>query len=144
MSGVAAAVASWAHLFNNNHAVNTAVTFAHFAGVLIGGGMALAADRAAFRPVPQPADPRVHRWVAVALVVIFVSGILMMLADLDTYLTSWAFWIKMGLVVVLLGNGYARIRAEAHPAGGRWLRRTSAVSAALWLTILLAGTILTS
>lgn len=143
MSGaLGTAVAGWAHLYNNNHAVNTAVTFAHFAGVLVGGGLALSADRAAFSPRAAAIDPRLHRWVLGALAIVFASGVLMMLADLDTYLTSAVFWIKMALVVALLGNGYARIRVEAR--GGVWLRRVSAVSASLWLMILLAGTMLVS
>lgn len=136
------AIAGWAHLYNNNHVVNTGVTFAHFAGVLVGGGLALSADRAVFASRAVPIDTRVHRWVVGALVVVFVSGVLMMLADLDTYLTSAVFWTKMALVVLLLATGYARVRAEAR--GGVWLRRISAISAALWLVILLAGTMLTS
>lgn len=135
------AVAGWAHLYNDNHAVNTAVTFAHFAGVLVGGGLALSADRAAFTQAAA-IDRRLHRWVLGALVIVFASGALMMLADLHTYLTSAVFWIKMALVVALLGNGYARLRVEAR--GGVWLRRTSVVSASLWLVILLAGTMLVS
>ena len=142
MSALATAVSIWAHLYNNNHAVNTAVTFAHFGGVLVGGGLALAADRAAFRPQSGAVDPQVHRWVLGALVIIFVSGVLMMFADLDTYLTSPVFWSKMGLIVLLIGNGYLRIRVEKRSLA--WLRRTSAASAALWLVILLAGTMLTS
>jgi hypothetical protein len=46
----------------------------------------------------------------------------------------------MGLIALLLGNGYARIRAET--ATGPWLRRTSAVSVVLWLAVLLARTIM--
>lgn len=142
MSGaLGSAVTSWAHLYNNNHAVNATVTFAHFAGVLIGGGLALAADRDAFRASALPADPLLHRWVLIALAVVFASGMLMTLADLDTYVSSTAFWIKMSLVVLLLVNGYARIRAEARV--GVWLRRTSAVSAVLWLAVLLVSTMLT-
>jgi hypothetical protein len=137
------AVTSWAHLYNNNHAVNAAVTFAHFAGVLIGGGLALAADRDAFRPVAAAGDAQLHRWVVSALIVVIASGVLMMLADMETYFSSTAFWIKMGLFVLLVGNGYARIRAEARADGGAWLRRTSAVSAALWLAVLLVSTMLT-
>ena len=136
------AIAGWAHLYNNNHVVNTGVTFAHFAGVLVGGGLALSADRAALSPRAVAIDHRLHRWVLGALAVVFLSGVLMMLADLDTYLSSAVFWIKMTLVALLLVTGYARVRAEAR--GGVWLRRISAVSAALWLVILLAGTMLTS
>ncbi len=134
------AVAGWAHLYNNNDAVNTAVTYVHFAGVLVGGGLALAADRHAFRPSAASPDPQLHRWVVGALAFVFLSGILMMLADLDTYLTSTAFWIKMALIVLLLANGYGRIRAEG--GSGVWLRRTSAVSAVLWLAVLLTSTML--
>lgn len=141
-SALGTAVAGWAHLYNDNHAVNTAVTFAHSAGVLVGGGLALSADRAAFTPGAAAIDPRLHRWVLGALVIVFTSGALMMLADLDTYLTSAVFWIKMALVVALLGNGYARLRVEVR--GGVWLRRTSVVSASLWLVTLLAGTMLVS
>jgi hypothetical protein len=143
MSGaLGTAIAGWAHLYNDNHAVNTTVTFAHFAGVLVGGGLALSADRAAFSRRGPGTDPRLHRWVVGALGLVFVSGILMMFADLDTYLTSAVFWIKMALVVALLANGYVRVRVEAR--GGVWLRRTSALSASLWLLILLAGTMLVS
>lgn len=138
MSGL---VESWAHLYDNNRIVNIAVTFTHFAGVFVGGGLALAADRVAFRSAPEVVDHTVHRWVVAALAAVFVSGTLMLLADLDTFLTSAAFWIKMVLIVLLLANGYARIRAEAK---GQPLRRTAAISAALWIVVLLAGTILSS
>ena len=140
-SALESAITSWAHLYNNNHAVNATVTFAHFAGVLIGGGLALAADRDAFRAPALPVDRLLHRWVLSALAVVFASGMLMMLADLDTYVSSTAFWIKMSLIVLLVVNGYARIRAEAR--AGVWLRRTSAASAALWLGVLLVSTMLT-
>lgn len=138
MTGI---VAGWAHLYNNSGAVSTAVTYVHFAGVLVGGGLALAADRDAFRP-SATLDPQVHRWVVGALGFVLASGVLMFLADLDTYLTSTAFWVKMALLALLVANGYARIRAEQRP--GPWLRRTSAVSAGLWLAVLLASTTLNS
>jgi len=145
---------SWAHLYNNSKAVSTAVTFVHFAGMLVGGGFAVVADRDAFRHSPAilaaPGEREnlalVHRWVVGGLALVFVSGLLMMLADLNTYLTSTAFWVKMALVVLLLANGYGRIRAEAAlgraAAAATWLRRTSAASLALWLAVLLASTIL--
>ena len=148
-SALGSAVSSWAHLYNNNHVVNATVTFAHFAGVLIGGGLALSADRDAFRAGAEtgagastlPIDRLLHRWVLSALALVFASGVLMMLADLDTYVSSTAFWIKMSLIVLLVVNGYARIRAETR--AGVWLRRTSAASAALWLGVLLVSTMLT-
>jgi hypothetical protein len=117
------------------------VTYVHLAGMLVGGGFAIVADRDAFRsPAVRDNFAEVHKWVVGGLVVMFGSGILMMLADVNTYLTSAAFWVKMGLIALLLGNGYARIRTEA--AAGPWLRRTSAASVVLWLAVLLASTIM--
>jgi hypothetical protein len=159
MSGaLTTAVNGWAHLYNNNNAVSTAVTYVHFTGMLVGGGFALVADRDAFRLSPEAlgAAPfarqnfaEVHRWVVGGLAAVCASGMLMLLADLDTYLTSVAFWIKMGLVVLLLANGYGRVRAEARLETGSgaawtWLRRTSVLSFVLWLAVLLASIILDS
>lgn len=152
------AVAGWAHLYNNTTVLSVAVTYTHFAGMLVGGGSAVVADRDAFHWPPESlaAPPavrqnlaRVHTWVVGGLLVMFASGLLMMLADLDTYLTSTTFWIKMGLVALLVGNGYGRLRAEAAldrgtPAAWTWLRRTSAASLVLWFAILLASAILTT
>lgn len=149
-------LSGWAHLYNNSAAVSVAVTYAHFAGMLVGGGFAVVADRDAFRLSPASLEAsladranlaQVHRWVLGGLAFVFASGLLMMFADLETYLTSTAFWIKMGLVALLLANGYGRVRAEAALGGGRpaaatWLRRTSATSLVLWLAVLLASTIL--
>jgi len=54
----------------------------------------------------------VHRWVVAGLALIFTSGLLMMFAELDSFATSVVFWTKMGLIALLLGNGYKRMRAE--------------------------------
>ena len=148
-------VARWAHIYSDTKAVEMTVTWVHFAGILLGGGFAVVADRAGLGlSARAPAEPRavsaaVHRWVIAGLVLIFASGILMMLADLHTYLTSLVFWIKMGLVAALLVNGYGRSRAEtAHRDGvihgRRRLRRTSIISLVLWFVILLASTVLNS
>lgn len=134
------------------------MTYLHFAGVLVGGGFAVVADRDGLRVSPRapgagPGDladlAGVHAWVLTGLGLVFVSGLLMMLADLHTYATSPVFWTKMGLVVLLLGNGYGRTRAEAAvrrgtAAGWNWLRRTSVASLVLWFAILLVSTILTA
>lgn len=147
----------WAHAYNDTKAVGTAVTYLHFAGVLLGGGFAVVADcdvlrhargPAALPPtLVQPAD--VHRWVLAGLAIVFATGVLMMLADLHTYATSAVFWTKMGLIVLLLGNGYGRVLAESAArrgaaAGWRWLRHTSVASLALWFAVLLASTMLTA
>jgi Family of unknown function (DUF6644) len=142
-------VARWAQLYSDDQVVSSTVTYAHLAGVLLGGGVAVAADRSALgadRP-DAAIDARVHRWVVIGLAIIVASGVLMMLADLHTYLTSAVFWIKMGLTVLLLGNGYLRVRAETAVQRGvaaawRRLRSTSIASLVLWFLILLAGTVL--
>lgn len=150
-------VATWAHLYNDNKSMSDAITFVHLAGIMLGGGVAIAADRAALHhaldsdlPFLAPLGGRaVHRWVVVALIAITVSGVLMLLADLHTYVTSPVFWVKMGLTVLLVGNGYVRLRAEravlggVHAARARF-RSTSLASLVLWLVILLAGTMMVS
>jgi len=73
----------------------------------------------------------------------------MMFAELGSFATSVVFWTKMGLIALLLGNGYVRMRAETAlrqgvAAGWSRFRRTSVASLVLWLTILLAGTLLHS
>lgn len=118
--------------------------------------MAIAADAAALRLSPEtgPASTReldrlsaVHRWVVAGLILIFASGAVMMLAKVGSFATSVVFWVKMGLVVLLIGNGYVRLRVEQALRQGSaerwgWFRRTSIASLALWFLILLAGTLL--
>ncbi len=160
VAGLPAAVAHWAKVYNDRSSLSTAVTWLHLAGVLVGGGFAVVADREALRLTAgsQPPDHwsraldqvhGVHRWVLAGLALTLVTGLLMMLADLDTYLTSVVFWTKMGLIAVLLGNGYVRLRAErvlrnGVAAGWRRLRQSSVASLVLWFVVLLAGTMLTT
>jgi hypothetical protein len=150
-------VATWAHLYNDNKTMSDAVTFVHLAGILLGGGVAIAADRAALHhalesdvPFLAPLGGRaVHRWVVVALIAITASGVLMLLADVHTYVTAPLFWVKMALTLLLVANGYVRLRAERAVLGGvqaarARFRNTSLVSLVLWVVILLAGTMLVS
>jgi len=154
------AVARWAHLYSDRKSVSEAVTFVHLGGVLLAGGLAVSADRATLRLARSGALPPatqgwalgeiagVHRLVLIGLSVIFASGLLQTLADLDTYLSSVVFWSKMGLVGALLANGWIRLRAERTVQAGMtaaWstYRRTSIASLILWFTLVLLGTILT-
>ena len=148
-------LARWAHLYG--HApVSTTVTYLHLVGILVGGGVAVAADRASLRLSPAT-DWRteldrlaaVHRWVVGGLALIFASGLLMALAQVDSFGSSVVFWTKMGLVGLLLGNGYARLRTEialrqGSVAAWGWFRRTSIASLMLWFLVLFAGTLLHS
>ena len=72
-----------------------------------------------------------------------------LLAQVANFGTSIVFWTKMGLVALLLGNGYARLRTEialrqGSVAAWGWFRRTSTASLVLWFLVLLAGTLLHS
>ena len=147
----------WAHVYGHTP-VSTTITYFHLVGILVGGGVAVVADRASLRlsPTTRP-DWRteldrlaaVHRWVVGGLGLIFASGLLMALAEVDTFRTSIVFWAKMGLVALLIGNGYARLRTEialrqGSAAAWGWFRRTSTASLVLWFLILFAGTLLHS
>lgn len=158
-AGAGGIVARWAHLYSDRKTVSEAVTFVHLAGVLLGGGLAVAADRATLRLARQtPAGVAgdspaladiagVHRLVLWGLALIFASGLLQTFADLGTFLPSAVFWTKMTLVAALLANGWIRLRAERRVRGGvaaAWatFRRTSIASLVLWFTLVLAGVIL--
>src|SRR4029077_471691 len=147
-------LARWAQFYGHT-AVTASVTYLHLVGVLVGGGVAVAADRAALRLSPTTPDwsqeldrlASVHRWVLTGLALIFASGLLMAFAELDRVAVSVVFWTKMGLVALLLGNGYVRMRAEQAlrlGGAGGWgrFRWASLASLMLWFAVLLAGTLL--
>jgi len=150
------AAQGWAKLYADTKPVSIGVTYIHLAGLLLGGGAAVAADRetlkAAREPDPVRADHlaflgSVHGIAMTGLAMLAVSGAAMLLADLDTFWSARAFWIKMSLVVVLLANGLLMRQAE-HLARStperawRQLRWTSVASLVLWFAIVLASTIL--
>lgn len=146
----------WARLYADSKAVSTGVMFVHFAGLLLGGGAAVAADRetlkAAREAEPARADHlaflgTVHAFAVTGLAMLFVSGAAMLLGDLETFWGLRVFWAKMGLVALLLGNGLAMRRAEREagrlPARAwRRLTVTSLISLVLWFAIVLASTVL--
>ncbi|HWE43410.1 MAG TPA: hypothetical protein VG432_12935 [Gemmatimonadaceae bacterium] len=151
----------WSKFYSHSKTTETIVTFLHIAPIVIGGGIAIALDRASLRLRHEEPGARerhlaelgsVHPIVITALVVSLVSGIALLAADLDTFLGSWVFWVKMALVAALLANGALMTRLEralAAPGSGtseqwRRLRRNAITSLALWLTITLAGVILTN
>lgn len=150
-------LARWAHLYGHTP-VSATVTYFHLVGILVGGGVAVATDRASLRLSPATLPDwrteldrlaNVHRWVVGGLALIFASGVLMALAELGSFATSVVFWTKMGLVALLIGNGYVRLRAEIALRQGSvtawsWFRGTSIGSLVLWFLILLAGTLLHS
>jgi len=161
-----AAVRPWQSAYSNSKVIPAVVTTVHLLALLFGGGLAVAADRATLRvgrrgaadQATQLAELRaVHRPVLMALVVLFASGVLLTAADLETFVESPVFWVKLGLVTLLLLNGLVLERTESRlrnlsaretvPAvrvQGLWrrLRRSAVCSLALWSATLAAGTFL--
>ncbi|HEV2291742.1 MAG TPA: hypothetical protein VGR60_07865 [Gemmatimonadales bacterium] len=149
----------WADLYNDRTVLQVGVTFLHIGGFVVAGGLALAADRSTLRVAGEPAQIRghhlaelgaVHRPVLIGLVVTFLSGVLLFGSDVATYGPSYFFWGKMALIAGLLANGALLSRTERRlQAGGAavdqdWtaLRHRAVTSMALWLSIVLVGTIL--
>jgi hypothetical protein len=148
----------WSRFYSDSKAISTGVMYVHLAGLLLGGGAAVAADRETLKAAGEPESVRadhltflgtVHAIAISGLAMLAVSGVLMLLADLETFWDSRVFWIKMSLVALLLANGAVMQQAErtarALPAQAwRRLKLTSVVSLVLWFAVLLAGTILAS
>ncbi|MCG6923133.1 MAG: hypothetical protein LJF15_18915 [Acidobacteria bacterium] len=154
---VQSAVDSWADLYGNHQLVSVTVRYLHLAGLVVGGGTALAADRQVLRAALSGPLARsgvlsalhgAHRVVVPALVVVVATGLAMTLSDTETFLVSPLYWSKMALVGLLLLNGVALVAAERavtreRPKSWVWLTATSAASLLLWLGILFAGVWLT-
>jgi len=150
----------WASLYGDSPALQTGLTFLHLAGIFLGGGFAIATDRETFvalRAARLSGQIRhlahlhtIHRPVLVGLVMALGSGFLLWAADVQTFARSPVFWVKMALLGLLLANGYLLARTETTLREGApdspvlWarLRYISAASIALWLGLILAGTVL--
>ena len=160
----------WRRLYSHSALVSTLVLFGHIGGMLAGGGLALAADRATLRlNVADDLDRgrhldelrRLRRPVGGAFVIAALSGALLFLADVEAFATSRIFWAKMALIALLLTNAAMMLRVESMlrdgPAQGPlesaeaahlrlWRRRraSAVVSVALWVVLVLAGAALAS
>lgn len=155
--------APWQTVYENSTLLATSIIALHLTALLVGGGLAIAADRSTLRVGSAAPDDRqrqlielgaVHRPVVAALSVLFISGIALTAADLETYIVSPIYWIKFGFIVLLLVNGLVMQRTEGalrrdsalEPpmAQSLWRRmRWSAWSSiALWITTLVLGTAL--
>jgi hypothetical protein len=155
---LASAVESWADFYGHHQLVSIAVRYLHLAGLVVGGGTALFADRQILRAARSGPKERSgivaaldasHRVVVPALAVVVTTGLLMTASDTETFFGSRLYWSKMGLVGLLLLNGAFLLAAERavageRPKGWRWLGLASAASLVLWLTILFFGVWLTA
>jgi len=150
-------VEPWSALYSDSTIIPTLVVFGHIAALVFAGGMAVTLDRATLRAARGPAEFRwrqleelraAHRSVIIGLGLSVVTGVLLFAADLETYFGSWIYWTKMGLIVLLLINGYLMTRAEgaisstpnaADEPGWKRLRTAAIVSLVLWFAIAFAG-----
>lgn len=154
-------VEPWAAAYGDSTALQTGVVFLHLAGLLIGGGGAVAEDLLTLRGRSGGPEWRhrrleqlrtAHRIVLAGLTVTAVTGVLMLAADLEALATSPVFWVKMGLVGLLLANGALMMRAEQAARalagdadrGWRAMTRLAATSALLWVSILFVSVLLTN
>jgi hypothetical protein len=147
---------SWSSIYSGSPVIKSAVAFAHVGALLAGGGMAIAADRATLAAHKFGGDAMrreidrlggIHGSVLVSIGIILVSGFLLMFADLDAYLQSRAFWIKMALVAALLVNGAVlrhsgRVAARGDTRAHRTLATAARLSLGLWFATTLAGAVL--
>ena len=149
---LAGLTSGWAAFYADSAATRTLVTFAHVGGLLAGGGLAVATDRATLRASRLLANDqqahlstvrRAHSAVIVGLVVVTLSGVLMLASDVETYWASPIYWTKMAAFVLLLINGalLRRAAASAERTGGGWrpLRRAAITSLVLWFAVTLFG-----
>jgi hypothetical protein len=160
----------WRRLYSHSSLVSTLVLFAHIGGLVAGGGLALASDRATLRVDPADDGERrrhladlacTRRVVFGALGVACTSGALLFFADVEAFATSAIFWAKMALVTLLSINFVLMMRVEralrTGTSGGMfdsaatardrlWQRRriNAMASATLWFALVLAGTALAS
>jgi hypothetical protein len=160
------ALAPWQSAYSDSKVIPAVVTTVHLVALLFGGGLAVAADRSTLRvgrrgvadEATQLAELRaVHRPVLIALVALFASGVLLTAADLKTFVEAPIFWVKLGLVALLLMNGIVLERTESTlralssrqivPTARvsqlwRRLRASAVCSLGLWTATLIAGALL--
>jgi hypothetical protein len=149
--------APWQSLYGDSAFLSITVTALHLIGMLVGGGLALAADRATLRISRQQPGERdhhlgelnaIHRPVLIALTVLFITGIAMVAADVATFLVSPVLWAKLTLVALLVVNGVVLERTETALRRGdgssSWerLRLAAFCSIGLWIATLVAGVVL--
>jgi hypothetical protein len=147
----------WNSLFAHSKWVAGTVTGAHILFLMFGGGLAIAADRTTLRVDGGDAAAReqqlrevraVHRPVLASLVILLVSGVLLAASDVETFLPSVWFWVKIGLVVALLINGSVltlterRLGHAVTDAGWRRMRSLARLSILLWTATAIVGIVL--
>jgi hypothetical protein len=158
--------APWKAVYADSKLLETGVVSVHVLATLVGGGIAVAADRDNLRTMrAEPGEcPQVlealhgtHRPVLIGLAFLFLSGIALAAADIETFAGSVVFLAKLILVTLLCLNGIFLARTEhllrrrvfaesrwpdspdATPTLCRRLRAASWISLALWLSTAVVG-----
>ena len=144
---------NWTSIYTNHAMLRTIVGFVHVGGLMLAGGCAVATDLATIEAVRQGSIgrasqlhvlKRTHTIVVTGLAALVASGLLLFAADVDTFLHSRIFWLKMALMVSLVVNGLVMLAGERGVRRGdvrAWRRlHTVAVSSlVLWFLTTLAG-----
>ena len=156
LESVAGLLEPWKDLYGNSTVLSVTLTFLHLGAMMVGGGLAITADRAVLR-AGRLREPKaiaaladavgdVHRPVVIALIVSGISGSLQLAADIETFAVSKVMWVKLGLLACLAINGLLMLRDEkavrrdTGSANGLGALRLRAItSVVLWLAIVLAG-----
>ena len=170
LHAIAQVLEPWKTAYSDSSTLSSIVTSVHLGALMFGGGLAVAADRATLRLGRGDVEARArqlgelhatHGPVLWALALLFASGVALAAADIEAFAASPAFWVKLGLVALLLANGAVLARTERalrrryagvpDPAARdevaserlwRRLRRTAALSMLLWTATLVAGAVL--
>jgi hypothetical protein len=159
VENVAALAQPWADMYADSGVLATLIVFLHLGGLTVAGGFALAFDRSTLRVERGVVADRsgflrelnaVHLPVIVAMTVVIASGFALMLADVEVFLPSKVFWLKMGVFALLMLNGLVvqaagrRLSRDAMDARG-WvrLRRATLRSIGLWAAVIFLGVLLT-
>src|SRR5262249_6045507 len=99
---------SWTSIYSNHAALKTGIAFMHIGGLVAGGGGAITADLATIAAARTRSSrlmaqldllKKTHVVVILGLIALVVSGVLLFAADVDTFISSRIFWLKMGLMV---------------------------------------------
>lgn len=156
----------FADVYSDSKVLSVGTTMLHIGGLLAGGGLAIATDRAVLRmPATNGAGQRAvlddlasaHKLVIGAIAVLAISGLMFLAADIGTFLVSPVYWTKMTAVLLLLLNGLRLWRAEGRlrksvaqtgteepmpAAEWRALKSGAIASLVLWFAILALGVVL--
>jgi hypothetical protein len=156
---IAGVVQPWSDFYSHSKVTSSAVIGVHVGALLAGGGLAIASDRVVLKLRGADVAERVralrdisaiHRPIIMALSISVASGLALLFSDVKTFLVSPVYWTKMGLVLLLLANGYGVMRSERRlatdpaPANALWKRLSfgAVASITLWFGTMLAGVVL--